>query len=148
MFCFSAVSYLIILYWIPRVMVQYGGTSWPLGIIGLVCLAAYLSLISGLAGIGIGKIAAAGMDYWAVLWIPALWIAKDLATEKIFGGFPWCLAGYSQYKNIYFAQAAEIGGIHLVTFLVIAINVLIFKAIKDDRGRDGVRLGLLRRCHR
>jgi apolipoprotein N-acyltransferase len=134
-FCFSAVSYLIILYWIPRVMVKYGGTSWPLGIIGLVCLAAYLSLISGLAGIGIGKIATAGMDYWTVLWIPALWIAKDLATEKIFSGFPWCLAGYSQYKNIYFVQAAEIGGIHLVTFLVIAINVLIFKAVKDRNGK-------------
>lgn len=135
MFCFSAVSYLIILYWIPRVMVQYGGTSWPLGIIGLACLAAYLSLISGLAGIGIASIAAAGLDYWAVLWIPALWVAKDLATETIFGGFPWCLAGYSQYKNIYFAQAAEIGGIHLVTFLVIAINVLIFKALKTRDGK-------------
>ncbi len=134
-FCFSAVSYLIILYWIPRVMVQYGGTSWPLGIIGLVCLAAYLSLISGLAGIGIGAIAAAGVDYWAVLWIPALWIAKDLATEKIIGGFPWCLAGYSQYNNTYFAQAAEIGGIHLVTFLVIAVNVLIFKAVKTRDGK-------------
>jgi len=133
-FCFSALSYLIILYWIPRVMVQYGGTSWPLGIVGLVCLAAYLSLISGLAGIGIGAIAAAGMDYRAVLWIPALWIAKDLVTEKIFGGFPWCLVGYSQYKNIYFAQLAELGGIHLVTFLVVAINVLIFKAL---RTRDG-----------
>ena len=116
-------------------MVQYGGTSWPLGIIGLACLAAYLSLISGLVGVGIAKIAAAGVDYWAVLWIPALWIAKDLATEKIFGGFPWCLAGYSQFKNIYFVQPAEIGGIHLVTFLVIAINVLIFKAVKTRDGK-------------
>jgi apolipoprotein N-acyltransferase len=134
-FCFSFLSYLIILYWIPRVMVQYGGTSWPLGLIGLVCLAAFLSFISALAGVGIGKIAAVGINYSAVLWIPALWIAKDLVTEKIFGGFPWCLAGYSQYRNIYFAQLAEIGGIHLISFLVIAVNVLIFKAVKNRDGK-------------
>jgi apolipoprotein N-acyltransferase len=129
-FCFSALSYLIILYWIPRVMVQYGGTSWLLGIIGLVCLAAFLSIISGLAGVLIGKITVSGIDYLSALWIPAIWIAKDLVTEKIFGGFPWCLVGYSQYKNIYFIQLAEIVGIHLVSFLVIGINVLIFRAIK------------------
>ena len=129
-FCFSAVSYLIILYWIPRVMVQYGGTSWPLGMVGLACLAAYLSAITGLAGMAIGRIAAAGIDYWAVLWIPALWIAKDLVMERLLGGFPWCLVGYSQYKNILFVQLAEIGGIHLVSFSVIAVNVLVFKALK------------------
>ena len=67
---------------------------------------------------------------WSAFWIPAIWVAKDLAIEKIFGGFPWCLAGYSQYENIWFAQWAEIGGIHLVTFLLIAINVLLFRLWK------------------
>jgi apolipoprotein N-acyltransferase len=133
-FFFSLLFYLIILYWIPRVMVKYGGTSWTLGIIGLVCLATFLSLISGVAGIGIGKIAAR-TNYSAVLWIPALWVAKDLVTEKIFGGFPWCLVGYTQYKNLYFVQLAEIGGIHLITFLLIALNVLIFKALKERDGK-------------
>ncbi len=129
-FFFSLVSYLIILYWIPRVMVRYGGTTWLLGIVGLACLSAFLSLISGLAGMLIGKAASDGPRFAAVIWVPAIWVAKDLVIERIFSGFPWCLAGYSQFKNIHFAQLAEIGGIHLVTFLVIAVNVLLYRALK------------------
>ena len=126
-FYFSFVSYLIILYWIPRVMVKYGGTSWTLGMIGLIALSVYLSVFSGLAGMLIGNFLQNGSPRWAVFWIPTIWVAKDLAIEKVFGGFPWCLAGYSQYKDIWFAQLAEIGGIHLVTFLLIGINVLLFR---------------------
>ncbi len=129
-FSFSWVSYLIILYWIPRVMVKYGGTSWPLGIIGLVCLAAFFSLIAGLAGIMIGKVAAAGPGLRAAFWVPAIWVAKDLVVERIFSGFPWCLAGYSQYRNPGFSQWAELGGVHLVSFLVIAANVLFYNSLK------------------
>lgn len=129
-FCFSFFSYLIILYWIPRVMVQYGGTTWLLGIIGLTCLAALFSILSGLAGVLIVKTVPSGAGAAAVFWIPVIWVARDLIIEKIFGGFPWCLAGYSQYKNIYFIQWAEFGGIHLISFLVIAVNVLFFKWIK------------------
>jgi apolipoprotein N-acyltransferase len=129
-FSFSWLSYLIILYWIPRVMVKYGGSSWLLSIIGLVCLATFLSIFTGLAGAGIAQIIPEQSSYRAAMWIPALWVAKDLAIEKVFGGFPWCLAGYSQYKNIYFTQLAEVGGIHLVSFLVIVINVLLFRLLK------------------
>ena len=89
-------------------MVKYGGTTWLLGIVGLICLAAFLSLFSGL-----GRNAdrqdrcQPGPDCAAAFWIPTIWIAKDLVIEKIFGGFPWCLAGYSQYKNIYFSNGLK-----------------------------------------
>jgi apolipoprotein N-acyltransferase len=129
-FYFSGVSYLIILYWIPRVMVRYGGTTWSLGILGLACLAAFFSVISGLAGMLIGKISSRGPGLDIAFWIPTVWIAKDLVIEKIFSGFPWCSAGYSQFKNIYFTQWAEIGGIHLVSFLLIAANVLFYCLLK------------------
>lgn len=111
-------------------MVKYGGATWILGIIGLISLAAFLSSFSGLAGMLIGRFSKNGLARGAPLLIPTIWIAKDLVIEKIFSGFPWCLAGYSQYKNIYFTQLAEIGGIHLVSFLVICINVLFFRLLK------------------
>ncbi len=129
-FAFAFCSNILILYWIPRVMAQYGGTTWTLGIVGLIVLAAYLAVFSGLAGIFIkGKIDH-GSVWAAAVWIPLIWISKDLLVEKTFGGFPWCLAGYSQYKNIYFTQLAEIGGIHLISFLVIAINVLLYRFLR------------------
>jgi len=62
-----------------------------------------------------------------VFIIPVIWIVKDLALENIFGGFPWCLAGSSQYNNIYYIQLAEIGGIHLITFSLIVLNMLFYR---------------------
>jgi len=129
-FSFAFLSNLIILYWIPRVMIKYGGTTLTLGITGLMCLVAFLSFFSGLAGILIQHKIAHGSPWGLAAWIPAIWIGKDLLIEKTISGFPWCLAGYSQYKNIYFIQAAEIGGIHLVSFLLIAVNVLLYNFLK------------------
>jgi apolipoprotein N-acyltransferase len=116
-------------------MVQYGGTTVILGIIGLICLAAFLAFFSGLAGIFIKNKMDHNSSWEIVIWIPLIWIGKDLVLEKIFGGFPWCLTGYSQYKNIYFTQVAEIAGIHLVSFLILAINVLLYKFLKTKDRR-------------
>lgn len=128
----SAFLYnLIILYWIPRVMAQYGGTTVALGITGLVCLVAFFSIFPGLAGVLIRQRIARGSSWGLVAWIPAIWVGKDLVIEKIISGFPWCLAGYCQYKNTYFIQVAEIGGIHLVSFLIIAVNVLLYNFLKS-----------------
>jgi apolipoprotein N-acyltransferase len=129
-FSFSFCGNLLLLYWIPRVMVQYGDTTVMLGVTGLICLATFFSLFSGLAGIVIKNKLDHNSNWGIVIWIPLIWIGKDLLIEKIFGGFPWCLTGYSQYKNIYFIQVAEIAGIHLVSFLIIFINVLLYKLLK------------------
>jgi apolipoprotein N-acyltransferase len=127
-FIFSFISYLIILYWIPRVMIRYGGMSEALSILSLIILAAFLSLFNGIAGIFIKKA--------SLFMVPFIWVCKDLIIENIFGGFPWCLAGYSQYKNIYFIQVAEIGGVHLVTFILISFNTLIYWLIRNIRHRE------------
>jgi len=133
-FFFAFVSYVLILYWIPGVMVHYGGMSPPLGILGIIILAAFLSLFHGLAGILIRR-AYLSYPLLQLLLIPLIWISRDLFIEKIFGGFPWCLAGYSQYKNTLFAQLAEIGGVHLVSFLLIFLNILLFRLILS-KGRE------------
>ena len=138
-FTFSFLSYLVILYWIPRVMVRYGGMGQTLSILGLIMLAAALSLFNGIAGIFIKKTIEAPKKavknnvekILPVFLIPLIWVGKDLVIEKIFGGFPWCLAGYSQYTNLYFIQMAEIGGIHLVTFVLIYFNILFYRFIKQ-----------------
>jgi apolipoprotein N-acyltransferase len=173
-------------------MEQYGGMSRTLSILGIIILAAFLSLFTGAAGslikqilknnpsspwsksdephqttqnepavhnksfgsmllhpfrtalgfsdvrsssqaiIGSPSMGPAG-GILSFLLIPFIWVAKDLVVEKIFGGFPWCSAGYSQYTNIYFVQIAEWGGIHLLTFIVIYFNVLIYLLLTRRR---------------
>jgi apolipoprotein N-acyltransferase len=120
---FSFFSFLLILYWIPNVMVQYGGMSQTLGLLGIIGLAAFLSVFSGFAGSLIKRS--------HLFVIPFIWISKDLVVEKIFGGFPWCLTGYSQFNNTFFIQVAELGGIHLISFLLILFNVLLYRLITD-----------------
>ncbi len=112
-------------------MVEYGRMSPVIGIFGLLILCIFLSLFYGIAGIFIKKSLLNGK--YIFLIIPSVWITKDLVLEKIFGGFPWCFAGYSQYKNIFFIQIAEIGGIYILSFLIILINLLIFMFLKKRK---------------
>jgi apolipoprotein N-acyltransferase len=130
-FVFSFFSYLLILYWIPRVMVQYGGMARVLSVFGLLLLAAFLSLFTGLAGMLIKSCLKSGHSHSLLALIPLIWVAKDLVIEKVLGGFPWCLAGYSQYANRLFIQIAEWGGIHLVTFVLIYLNVLLYLLMRQ-----------------
>ena len=109
-------------------MIRYGGMSKGLSILSLIILAAFLSLFHGFAGIFIKNA--------SLVMVPFIWVGKDLIIENIFGGFPWCLAGYSQYQNLYFIQVAEIGGVHLVTFLLICFNILVYRLIRDFRHRE------------
>lgn len=104
----------------------YGGMSGAISILGLFILVAFLSLFTGWAGTLINIVLKSKRGNLAYIIIPFIWVVKDLVLEKIISGFPWCSAGYSQYKNIYFVQIAEIGGIHLVTFVVIYFNVLLY----------------------
>lgn len=114
-------------------MVRYGGTSVFLGIISLIVLSIFLSLFSGMAGILMGT--AIHKKPFPFILLPLIWVSRDWVIEKIFGGFPWCLAGYSQFKHLFFIQWAEWGGIHLITFLLIYFNVLIYKAIRGKNPR-------------
>lgn len=125
-FAFSFFSYLLLLYWIPRVMVVYGGMDRTLSLLGLMLLAAFLSFFTGLAGVLIYRVVKIGYPRLILLWIPLIWVTRDLVIEKILGGFPWCLPGYSQYRNRLFIQIAEWGGVHLVTFVLIYFNILFF----------------------
>ncbi|MCK4764234.1 MAG: apolipoprotein N-acyltransferase [Candidatus Aminicenantes bacterium] len=183
-FSFSFFSYLIILYWIPGIMARYGNMGRALSLTGLVVLAAFLSLFTGLAGILIRKVLssaatdvpspvlkntpktvakrliksflggsggrffkkaplAAGGKNAAIFLIPFIWVAKDLIVEHVLSGFPWCITGYSQHNNLFFIQAAEFGGVHLITFLVIYLNILFYLLLRDRERRGRVLLAIL-----
>ena len=140
-FLSAFLSTLLILYWIPRVMVRYGGTTALLGAVGLAALAAFLSLWAALAGVLIRRALASGL---AGLWlIPTVWVAKDLIVENILGGFPWCLAGYSLHRDLWLVQLAELGGVHLLTWLVVFVNALIFLAWRRRHQRLMLALALV-----
>ncbi len=105
-------------------MVVYGGMDKTVSVLGVLLLSAFLSTFTGLAGILIKYFLRRGLV--ALVFVPLVWVVKDLAVENVLGGFPWCSAGYSQLPNKIFIQVAELGGIHLITFLVVFFNMAIY----------------------
>jgi len=64
-----------------------------------------------------------------VITLPCLWVVLEFLKESIWCGFGWANLGYSQYNNFYFIQIADLGGVKLVSFLIVMVNVLIAEII-------------------
>jgi apolipoprotein N-acyltransferase len=117
----GTVFFTALLYWIPGVMVTYGGMpralAWPIFLLLVFYLATYIAVFSMLQSAS-----------WRRFGTPALalapvgWVALEIVRGRLLTGFPWGLIGYSQYRNIPLLQTAAWGGIYVVSFLVVAAN--------------------------
>ena len=128
-FITGSIFFLGILYWIVYAVVCYGNISIFLAIFLLFLLIFYLSL------------------YFAIFcyilcilpWkhpplIAAIWVGLEYIRGHLFTGFPWMLLGDSQYRWLTFIQIAEIGGVYLISFLIMWGNASIFYFIlKKDK---------------
>lgn len=94
---------------------------------GLVALCLYLALYFGILGYIFNRTA---RRRGAILLIPAIWIILEYIQSRIFTGFGWTLMGYSQYKILPFIQIADFSGVYGVSFLIMTVNVAIYKILK------------------
>ncbi len=63
---------------------------------------------------------------YAIVIIPFLWVGLEFIRENIPAfGFGWAILGYSQFKNLYFIQTADILGVKLISFFIVTFNVII-----------------------
>lgn len=60
-----------------------------------------------------------------VLSIPAVWVGWEYLRATLFSGFPWNPLGVSQYANLPLIQTAEVGGVYLVSYLVVLVNAAV-----------------------
>ena len=116
------------LYWIPAVMVNYGGlppvAAWPVHAL----LVAYLALFPALFALAMadltGRFGPAGL-----LLAPAVWVTTELGRIYLFTGFPWALVGYSQVPFPAVAQVASLAGVLGVSALVLLVNATLAHAV-------------------
>jgi len=107
------------------------GTIYWVGFItslGCVLLILYLSLYFGIFGLFVSYIIKRSKA--SLIFIPSAWVFLELIRSHLFTGFGWASLGYSQYKNLSLIQIADIAGVYGVSFLIILINVCIYKTIK------------------
>jgi len=62
------------------------------------------------------------MRAWWPLLGACLWVALELLRARLGPGFPWLFLGYTQYRALPFVQAASLGGVYAVSFLVFLVN--------------------------
>lgn len=60
-----------------------------------------------------------------MLSTPALWVGWEYLRSTLFSGFPWNPLGVSQYANLPLIQTAQIGGVYLVSYLVVLVNTAV-----------------------
>jgi len=112
-------------YWVRDTMAHYG--DMPLGAptLLLVAFSLYLGLYFGLFGLALVLVRrATGSTRLALLAVPFLWVAMELAAARI-TSFPWDQLGYSQVDNALLNQLAPWTGVYGISFVLVAVNALI-----------------------
>lgn len=115
-----------LLYWIYNVLTIYGHLPGIISLFFLILLIAYLALyFSSFA------------FFWRwldlknssgqILFASAFWVTLEYIRGILFSGFPWELLGYSQYQVLPLIQIAELTGVYGVSFLIILVNILLYK---------------------
>lgn len=122
--------------WIVGLVVKFGGMPAPVGVLLLLLLAMHQGLVPGLA-FWLARKVERGFGWRHGYALAATYVLAEFLVPII---FPWRL-GHSQVYHLSFLQLAELGGVHLMTFLVVLINVALFDWIRRIRKarRDGSR---------
>jgi len=63
-----------------------------------------------------------------VVAAPVLWLAFEFARCYVMGGLPFVVVGYAAHRLDSFIQIADLGGIWLVTFVVVLVNATLARA--------------------
>ena len=123
--------------WMPAI-VKNGG-PWPLVVLGWGALSAYCALYFGACGwlsarywswvrgeTGVLGLEPCPRSYgWRMLGVlvvePVLWCGLELVRSRLFGGFAWNHLGVP-VVNAGFGAPAALGGVYLVSAVVILVN--------------------------
>ncbi|MCL2390242.1 MAG: apolipoprotein N-acyltransferase [Endomicrobia bacterium] len=129
-FVFNAAG----LYWLIP-MLHFNTGSYVQAFSASCVLWAYLALYWGVWG----WLFAVAKKYFSSTWIfsvfmPAAWVVLEYARTYFLTGFPWMLAGYSQYRFTEIIQIAEFTGVYGVSFVLVFCNILFYFWMTDKKG--------------
>ncbi|MCH8820420.1 MAG: hypothetical protein IIB03_08895, partial [Acidobacteria bacterium] len=119
-----------VLYWIPQVLVLYGNLSWLVALAAFVVMLMALSLVI-LPFTLLTRWTAGKSVVLALGCAPGFWLLTELCRNYFpINGFPWALLGYSQHPYLWIIQTADIGGVYLVSLLLVGANSAFVGALR------------------
>jgi len=103
----------------------------------MLVLALYLALYFGIFGLLFSSLVCSPSSFVhrpsSLVVVPAVWVVLEYIRAHFLTGFGWAMLGYSQYKNIAFIQIADIAGVYAASFILMAVNLLVFFILKTKR---------------
>src|SRR5437879_9448279 len=67
------------------------------------------------------------------LVFPAVWTALEFLRSYLLTGFPWYYLAHTQHDYLRLIQISDLGGAFAVSFVVAAVNALIFEWLSRNR---------------
>lgn len=115
---------------------------WLLGLIPIAGTIAVLGFVLLVPWLGALWGANAVLARWVILrWrpgalivLPAAWACTEWLQNHLFTGFGWVFLGYTQSNNLPVLQLASVGGVYLVSWMIAAVNVLLWGALQRATG--------------
>lgn len=127
---YGGVFFAAIVPWVVQAVAAYFDTGVIAGAsLGAVICLLFVSGWLGLFAVAARRLLAAGR-WRAFVGIPALWVAYELARATVLTGLPWELLGHSQWRRIALIQIADLGGVYALSFVIAAVNVGIYLAMR------------------
>jgi len=117
--------------WVYVSLSTYGGMPLWMGSIAVFGFAGLLAFFTGL----VGYFAARWFPKRRLIVLPLLWVVQEWTKSWMLTGFPWLDVGYTQTLTWLMAWA-PIGGIYLVSFMVVAIAACIVIAVEEGQSRS------------
>lgn len=121
--------YIGLVYWIVVVTTTYGNLPYPLGILLMVLLSAYLALYCGSA-LALSRYVELKTSVPLPLLFPFFWVSMEYVRSFLFTGFPWQNLGYSQYQMKTIIQSSDITGVYGISFFIVWVNGTVFLLLK------------------
>jgi apolipoprotein N-acyltransferase len=120
-------------YWIRDTMSKYGDLPAIVPVLLLVGFSLVLGLYFGVFALGVALVRkASGSTKLALTAAPIFWAGLELAASRI-TSVPWDQLGYSQVDNALVNPLAPWTGVYGISFVVVAVNVLIAGALVIER---------------
>ena len=131
-FIAGSVHFITLLYWIIVALGHYGGLNIFASIGILLLFVSYLALFPAIFSCLF--LFLKDCLFYGIA-VSACWVSLEYARAHLMTGFPWCLFGYTQYKNLYFLQSADLFGVYGLSFLVVLVNVSLWSVIFKRRNK-------------
>lgn len=125
--------------WVYVSLSTYGGMPFWMGSIAVLGFSGLLALFIAVASYIVVKFFPVHLRL--IVW-PMVWLIFEWMKSWVLTGFPWLDVGYSQTPSWLFAWA-PIGGIYLVSLVVLVFAALLTKAIRQRTNWSIASIGVL-----